>query len=106
MARAFPVPNDLTFWWRHMIPDSSIARVGYNDDGVIITPDLALLDFVNDLRGMIVTANKTGISRMLVIRSNGLEECYGRERSGSDRTHHVALIQERCMARSAAPARA
>ena len=40
-----------------MIPDSSIARVGYNDDGV--TPDLALLDFVNDLRGMIVTANKT-----------------------------------------------
>src|SRR5580704_17127943 len=83
-ARSSPPSIDL--WARDMVPSATVARVRYDNHGVI--PDLTPLDFVNDLGGMVVAANEAGITGMLVVRADRLVESYGRERSGSDSTYH------------------
>jgi hypothetical protein len=69
---ARPPPFDLR--GRHMIPVPTVSGVGHDDHRVI--PDEALLDFVDNHRGVIVAANKFGVPGMFVIGADWFVEAH------------------------------
>src|ERR1700722_20851840 len=77
---------------RHVVPAAAILGVG--DDDHRIVPYEALLDLVDDRRGVIVATHHAGIPRMLVVRANWLVEADRRKCSVPDRPEHVSLVLE------------
>src|SRR5271155_6242434 len=85
-------PPAIDFRRRHMVPDAAILGVG--DDDHRIVPYEALLDLIDDRRGMIVATYHAGISWMLIVCADRLVEANRRKRAVPDRTQHVSLVFE------------
>src|ERR1700722_7289527 len=77
---------------RYVVPDAAILGVG--DDDHRIVPYEALLDLIDDRRGVIVATHHAGIPRMLVVRADRLVEADGGKCSVPDRTQHFSLVLE------------
>ena len=64
---ACPWPPAVDFWGRDMVPNAAVTGIGHDDNRIV--PNKALLDFVNNERGVLVTPSDIRVARMLVIQS-------------------------------------
>src|ERR1700745_3781012 len=54
-GHACPWPPAVDFWGRNMIPNAAVTGIGHDDNRII--PNKALLDFVDNQRGVLVTSS-------------------------------------------------
>ena len=75
---------------RDMVPQPAILVISHDDDAVL--PQRAVLDRLDDPGGVGVTLEDIGITWVLILLADRLEEGDGRQGAGGDVRHHDLLV--------------